>query len=122
MKTQELRIGNYVNYKGAEVIWTSDDFGEIDHSDIMSFVKPIPLTEQWLKDLGFERNSNYFTIKTSWYFDISNIRQQTKLKIKFTSARNWRVESPANRSIYITSIHQLQNLYFALTGKELTKE
>ena len=40
-------------------------------------------------------------------------------RICHTAAGNFLVMSPANESIYLHSVHQLQNLFFALTQEEL---
>lgn len=60
MKASELRIGNLVwlvseghEHEPDIVEWGIDDFEF--YQDRMDDVEPIPLTEEWLKDFGFER-------------------------------------------------------------------
>ena len=74
--------------------------------------KPIPLTEEWLLRFGFEYSTmGIFKIKdfvvVKWEGEDAEFRQ-------------WNANSGEPRSTtYIKHVHQLQNLYFALTGKEL---
>ena len=123
MKQQELRIGNWVhhNFKWCyrdhgtsfDFQWDDSDWyalGECTMS--LDDVSPIPLTEQWLKDFGFELKEDLFTgpgycIEHEDYF--FNIDKESML---FGHPQfNTKIEY----------VHQLQNLYFALTGKELTR-
>jgi len=116
MEAQELRIGNLVMDNAKVKIVTS---GMISNWDIIKRdyggYKPIPLTEEWLVRFGFilEDLSYMKNIKARMklvFFDgiISqfSIMQDNK-EISFASNQ-------------IKEIHQLQNLYFALTGEELT--
>ncbi len=61
LSVSELRIGSWVNYKGHIVKWDYSDFGEVERSHIMDFVNPINLTDQWLKDFGYEEFYNGWT-------------------------------------------------------------
>lgn len=53
---KELRIGNYVKLqdKGVYKIDCGHDIDEIDSSYGTDYCKPIPITEQYLLDFGFE--------------------------------------------------------------------
>ncbi len=99
----ELMIGNYVypdNNHGDIVQVCAQDFESTEYLD------PIPLTEQWLIDLG---------VQFGWEnYDIEYIFQKYSLRYRYD----------VGSSAFITSIkyvHQLQNLYFALTDKQLKK-
>ena len=102
MKATELRIGNY--YKGASrgnieiVSWQTLR----DLSEGKLNLLPIPLTEEWLLRFGFEQKTSSFVI-----YPVS-IKRQTKNAFFY---------SPT--SLHLKYVHQLQNLYFALTGEEL---
>lgn len=131
MTAQELRIGNYINalddYDQAiasQVMALSDGVADIDeHGNRVLFytlngeyapeqcsIEGINITEEWIKRLGFEEDSiiekRFNKDDYQVYFfkddDYIYLRQvgSTIAKIKY--------------------IHQLQNLYFALTGNELT--
>jgi hypothetical protein len=77
-----------------------------------SKIKPIPLTEEWLIKLGFQ----YDTI-TYYQQDYTGILiadgDDDEFDLFFGSIKN-------RIFVGIKYVHQLQNLYFALTDKELT--
>lgn len=107
MKANELRIGNFVNLisDGHEnepdtFQWGIDDYEF--YSDRMSFIKPIPLTEEWLLKLGFGKDGES--------------PKRIKLDCDFGVVEIW----VNGRNPLVKYVHQLQNLYFALTGEELT--
>ncbi|MFA7287670.1 MAG: hypothetical protein WC055_02220 [Melioribacteraceae bacterium] len=126
MKVSELRIGNYLNYYGQDVIvrqiFINEDVELGYFTDSIGFIRklterhspdPIPLTEDVLVRCGFTRNGNEFT-KDDWMMGLS-----------FDEPYNdWHVYE-CRDSFHLTTIkrlHQLQNLYFALTGQELIYE
>jgi len=130
MEAKELRIGNMTQsgivgsicYKdgvqGCYLLSNNfDSSGGIFYK--MDDIKPIRLSEPRLIEFGFEENNKLFTIKTGWYWNCRQDGRQTSLKIKHTQADNYFVKSPANGSIYVKYNHEVQNLYFVLTGKEL---
>ena len=108
MKANELRIGNYV------IDNRDDSIHKVTGSTIHSYefsntsiLKPIPLNEEWLLKFGFEQKGSFYRIKNSRFAEI--IVYDDGIDV-------------CNHSVYlphIKSVHQLQNLYFALTGCEL---
>jgi len=121
MKATELRLGNLVkNQKGVaepiQGIYTIPDYIELlteTHVGLADDFTPIPLTEEWLERFGFELDYEGDYI-LAWrgvvlYFRLSDmsLRRDYKQKNKLSI-------------IPIDYVHQLQNLYFALTGEELT--
>ena len=115
MKASELRIGNYVNDRfDAEVTVCDITNGGINlnygYSTIsIDELKPIPLTEEWLLSFGFEKNGNN-----------QFILMEGSVDILFNKDLNGWTCDGINFSINMTEhVHQLQNLYFALTGEEL---
>ena len=124
MKSQDLRIGNlvYTDYEGTlEVInINSEGFDYIDCKKptfksigrySIDSIKPIVLTEEWLLKFGFIA----FDDKT---FIHDSLRYSDKFKFREDG-----VLAYVSSEVYITDlkyVHQLQNLYFALTGEELT--
>lgn len=127
MKPTELRIGNYVKQydKIVKLVGIIDD-GVYFDEDINGMqgelwgykdFNPIPLTEDWLKRFRFEKVKyidcyNWTFLFTE--FDTFGV-WQNKDKNKFYYNVHY-------RQINLKYVHQLQNLYFALTGKELTYE
>lgn len=113
MEAKELRIGNLVLHK--EIVYTvleiSDEWLQLTNDQLntrISDVKPIPLTEEWLLNLGFKKNGEWYKID-NFYIDSTNY--------------NCGIENPKNiynRLKCVGYVHQLQNLYFALKGEELT--
>jgi len=114
MKRTELRVGNLILLGLSEIlevrsihplcIIVTDANREI-HFDS---VRPIPLTEDWLEKFGFKNTD------AGW----SN---GTKANLHKTVNGGYMLPSFGHHD-FVTElkyVHQLQNLYFALTGKEL---
>jgi hypothetical protein len=122
MKANELRIGNYYSCASNEgIIYPKvkaiqyNEFGFLSDIDGTNFeiCKPIQITEQWLLWFGFEKSKeqiheyDYFKGRYSIFRNSLN-----EFNFNFLNPGDWYME--------IKYIHQLQNLYFALTGEELT--
>ncbi len=126
MKASELRIGNFVRAKSPEKKeWvechkiSAHTLYSMVYPAAMDFVKPdmeaIPLTEEWALRMGFEEiYRSDFQAKYSIEFDRSDIH------ISFRS--NGDIDVFANNHLLpkCKSVHQLQNLCFALSDEELT--
>lgn len=138
MKATELRIGNllqdkstdeflsiielttdsikcYFLNKTEQIFFINGRFSLLEKSQ----VKPIPLTEEWLLKFGFKPN-----ILTFIYNNIEVAFDSKKyLRLcgySFISGDEYPI--PSSNKCFIKPIkyvHQLQNLYFALCGKEL---
>ena len=109
MKANELRIGNWVRER------ESDNYIQIEQyllcNEELCHYQPIPLTEEWLLKFGFEKPAH------SWGNDIIHLSEWDDFPL------NWCVAINKNNAILVQKlkyIHQLQNLYFVLTGEELT--
>lgn len=115
MKANELRIGNWLQrLDGTFFQVVSSDFSIIENTPTYLTPKPIPITEEWLLKFGFEKDGNRFSIGD---FEIE------KQGLKYACAL-WD-ESAPHLTTFIGHhryVHQLQNLYFALTGEEITIE
>jgi hypothetical protein len=116
MKANELRLNNYVyDNESQDVIQI--ERGE--HIEYISLYDPIPLTEEWLLKFGFEI-CGYNQL--SW-------RHTEHIKNFELDGINWAdadypeyqflIYNIGNDIFRIHYVHQLQNLYFALTGEEL---
>lgn len=124
MKTNEFRIGNLIKYRDticevsnlghffrADKLDTSCTYG----TDNPEEFEPIKLTEEWLLKFGFVKYGekyhigfNYGAYSVSTVGDVFN---------------HWYLHHEFDKSKRITHniqyVHQLQNLYFALTHTEL---
>ena len=111
MKANELMIGNWIStsFLDEERLMIISEIGEFnvvcenketDAQCGFKVIYPIPLTEEWLVKFGFENKTKTFVLNNI------SIKQQTKGYFFYLSIMN-------------QYVHQLQNLYFALTGEEL---
>lgn len=122
MNVRELRIGNVLFIPGLEreVIVSAifrthfvceDKDGIRFEESLRINYQPVQLTEEWLLKFGFIA----FDDKT---FIHDSLRYSDKFKFREDG-----VLAYVSSEVYITDlkyVHQLQNLYFALTGEELT--
>ena len=116
MNANELRLGNYVmihDYAKGNRQQTVEELGvcQVNLLD-EQYCTPIPLTEEWLLKFGFE------TWETEVSLQIYDFWQLYNLKIAIYKG-NFYTDINAKK-IFIKHVHQLQNLYFALTSEELT--
>jgi hypothetical protein len=136
MKAQELRIGNFVltKYRGefhqktVESItkdgidfFVPDGYGEL-HTDIDTDEPfPIPLTEDWLLKFGFKKlTPECFEKKYSHQGELLIFSWETPVGMS-NNMKEGEYYFFFNRIPHtISHVHTLQNLYFALTGEELT--
>jgi hypothetical protein len=116
MGAKDLRIGNFVYLTDKEKVWEILDGYEIDKCEENLFTQPIPLTEEWLVKFGFEFSEDESSEEKKVYFDNWNhdviIRENI---VKFYIVNT----CETCYDVAIKYVHQLQNLYFALTGEEL---
>ena len=121
MNANELRIGNWVIanglYEGQEkqfkhfndaltTVFFMDGFKIGYVGEYLKDIKPIPLTEEWLLKFGFMKSMS------NWYsnndYAIELCESFIQIDIGYTTI-----------TVDVKYVHQLQNLYFALTGEEL---
>ena len=107
MKATELRIGNWYDHNGIPKQVTPNTIEEVWESE-RSWCKPIPLTEDILLKCGFRVNT---FDGLPWYE-----KECLTLDFMFDFERH---DASTNR---VHHVHQLQNLYFALTSEELNVE
>ena len=119
MKNNELRLGNLVEKylepqisEWVETTVTIQTFIEIETNPNKHGYRPIQLTEEWLFKLGFEKIGSNFVIRNFfiWYSYYS----------KSYRLRFFLVGSDIEMFVNLDYVHDLQNLYFAITGEELT--
>ena len=130
MTSNELRIGNYYQYAGDNgIIYTKvkeikhNQFGLLGDFDGVNFeiCKPIELTEEWLLKFGFIQQG--VIINNNGLTEQCGINYFIKNNIVYSLSDNQvELDNPNVFLCNLKYVHQLQNLYFALTGKELTFE
>lgn len=125
MKSSDLRIGNwYIENGEYKSIFSIDkdsingSFYGDDSATYLDSVKPIPLTPEILEKAGFENKSR----TTDYYFEgkYRAIIIGGTMKTLFPSIHGECGLEPYGEEIKY--LHQLQNLYFALTGEEIEIE
>ena len=109
MKATELRIGNWVMYSSKIQVNENKIRECVDHPD--RFV-PISLTEEWLERFGFKFDG-YCSF---WKSDIELTKDVGDNHYSVFNVHG----NSLHRDGIIQYVHTLQNLYFALTGEELT--
>lgn len=107
MDIKELRIGNFIKIHEITIRF---EFEDLKFNPL--FITPIPLTEEWLLKLGFDLINNEY-----------HQSRNHDLKLHWTVNKN-KLIPEFNEKRFVTGydfkyVHQLQNLYFALTGEEL---
>lgn len=117
MKLNELRKGNFIKFSENGTEFIVDYFDEIGvgvHNDKETtwieadLFEPIELTEEWLLGFYFETDKIIYwngNISLGFFKDGFFYTPTSEILLK--------------RGIELKYVHQLQNLYFALTGKEL---
>ena len=117
LKASDLRVGNVV-FVGNELFptgWrelTIEDGGDIDNAP---FYKPIPLTEEWLVKMGFIKELNAHKTHTLYIKEPLSLNQKEGY---YSVALHYITVYPL--LVELRYVHELQNLFFALTGTELT--
>lgn len=140
MTANELRIGNLVdlgnriakvieiNHLACVVVDLEETQDTIEDYDR---TKPIPLTEEWLLKFGFKKYPNLRDTFRQEYYDAFQLDIDEHTIISFSIPigyndyircnydKSYRSEEK-KQSYRVKYVHQLQNLYFALTGEEIT--
>lgn len=121
MEANELRIGNLFIEKHCGETITVESISKERIGFSGEFygkwqAEPIPITEEWLLRFGFDKGEEYYLNKNldskegifeKMCYDLQN----KEFTINCNNYDGYCVE--------VEYIHQLQNLYFALTGEEL---
>ncbi len=131
MDAKDLRIGNFVQSIPQNRIYTVK---LTTLKRIMAgkpFVSPIELNEMWLVNFGFEKedkketefHSNFYSmclLDYKYSFAYADFRKDWGFYHSYTDA----LEDEDNNKFEFVScgikyVHQLQNLFYSLTGEEL---
>ena len=133
MEAKELRIGNYF-YDRSNKILRLDWWEHINKlaSDMsvngikvhpmtehIGNARPIPLTEEWLVKFGFVKDKKHdnccdLELENDFYLQgVGYGKRNIKYEVILTDSND-------NELMLVKHVHELQNLYFALTNEELT--
>lgn len=128
MKTSELRIGNLLRDK---VTKTELKVTGLTEQDVVTHVidrsmfplkdgwgiEPIPVTEEVLLKFGFTKIEDFDVYSNVWIISgfIVSLGDYINIHLDWTDDESIR----CYEEFYV---HQLQNIYFALMGKELKKK
>jgi hypothetical protein len=120
MKINELRMGNIIIQGNVPTIveklnMSIDDWDRVNNKRALD-CNPIPLTEDWLIEFGFVYNG--------WNYDFEKYVFHAQGKDEKGQFYNTEFGIRKDKVVYnicykIEYVHQLQNLYYALTQKEL---
>lgn len=108
MQAHELRLGNWVKDGKENIQITVDELKALVNG--RAEFDAIPLTPELLEKCGFEKgNEGYYHFSGG------------KFEYRWHPGGHFYliVESDWNEIEHLNHLHQLQNLYFALTGEEL---
>lgn len=127
MRVKELRIGNWITFNGSEARFTILDFTDTYYnqngvSDYESRIKPILLTKEWFDKFEFISNLKGWYHKPNdniciFHNQMKNGKIHSGISIEYTD-----YDGRENEAIYdieIKYVHQLQNMWYAITGEEL---
>jgi hypothetical protein len=113
-----LRVGNLLNYQTSDgdVLPSAMDWQDLkwisqDQKGFNLAHSPIPITEEWLLRLGFEKTM-------SWTFAKELIGNN--ILVYYLGEKGFSIGFKNYSDFKCDQVHQVQNLYFALTGEELT--
>ena len=122
MKANELRIGNLIEYLVYDTQATPQEEWVENYVDIQDlkwlneqeddkYYRPMKITEHILKRFGFESDG------PGWYWLNEENRFTT---VGFAYGMDDNIFEFEGFEITMQYVHQLQNMYLALTGQELT--
>jgi len=130
-KQKEFRIGNFVEYHDDGLVF---EILEVDQLGLRvkneepetaqetwieyDCFSPIKLTEEWLIKFGFRIGRKNYSLNSGR--ELHEYARTDYFIIWHNIQKGWCInELPDSKQYYFQYVHQLQNLYHALTGTEL---
>lgn len=108
---QELRLGNWVQQPDALGYLTTIQVKSLDQGSLN--FQPVPISASVLQSFGFAFHT-YFKL---WQLNKSKLGTGPEMEL---DPDFWLLDFSHHRmGVEVRSLHQLQNLYFLLKGKEL---
>lgn len=111
IKKEELRIGNWIFIEDLEV--KVECLPKHYNYEVVNSIK---LTDEWLIKFKFKKQDDGFLYKN---LKIMGTRLEINMNKKLICLTHNGITMDVVHLPYIKHVHQLQNLYFALTGGEL---
>lgn len=128
IKANELRIGNYITYLDDIYVVNGIAYeelnpnkwrisfktldGKLGNAKSVDWIEPIPLTPEWMEMMGFVEDKQH-ECYVIW-------ESESHVAIEYFDGFVHLVgHTSAQPMEHIQYVHQLQNLYFALSGEEL---
>lgn len=107
---QQLTVKGYY-FNDDDGLWyvQSDEYADINMAGLM----PVPLTPEWLEKCGFVADRN------GWHMPGSRLSLTDQFYPCWFDRMLWPQDIPDFKHLSLKYLHQLQNLYYALTGEEL---
>ena len=123
MKPNELRIGNFVNYKDDprkvyQIRPSGCDFhigGKAYQSYVWEAIQPVILSDEWFLKFGFEKCTGQYGVYYKSPFD-------EKVRI-YQYGNEWKIGFKRGESFFticsFIHVHKLQNFHYEFVGEEL---
>ena len=139
MKSNELRIGNLVNIylinsslskdminkrwlhritslSKSTICYEPINENPTKNHNLHYDIEPIPLTEEWLKRAMFKKQYKYHKVLLTAFVYLEVLKAKEDYNCYLTQKGKRELQFIFRKIKYV---HELQNLYFALTGSEL---
>jgi len=127
IQANELRIGNWYDFANPmaggehspQQLTTYDEFLSFEN-----YSRPIPLTTEILEKCGFNGNvlllGKRGVCSKEWHLLATNYKDRVTVNLAYDYDDCAYAAYDFEHDTNVKYLHQLQNLYFALTGTELT--
>ena len=119
MKANELRVNVWVYDTQDKKTIQITDLNAWRIAEDYNYFEPIPLTEEWLVRFGFEKSDKYGyflsphkeSFSDSCFTRLCFFLEEMDFIVNSNDYDGW--------NVHCEYVHQLQNIYVALTGEEL---
>lgn len=130
IQATEFRVGNLFRFISTDSIEQVADIRTAGiktptiNNVLITDIEPIPLNEDWLVRFGFEKDINTSWFRIGYFAEMEDVSNRMIIGYNTVSNRLGCYQEGDANGIFAQKtfqyVHQLQNLYFALTGTELT--